>query len=35
MPKFILRDVNKSDLPILFQQQLDPEAVARANAGVR
>lgn len=28
MPKIILRPVVEADLPILFQQQLDPEAVA-------
>ncbi|HNE05043.1 MAG TPA: GNAT family N-acetyltransferase, partial [Anaerolineales bacterium] len=28
MPKITLRSVLPSDLPILFQQQLDPEAVA-------
>jgi RimJ/RimL family protein N-acetyltransferase len=28
MPKILLRSVLETDLPILFQQQLDPEAVA-------
>lgn len=28
MPKLTLRPVLESDLPILFQQQLDPEAIA-------
>ena len=28
MPKVILRPVSEADLPILFQQQLDPDAVA-------
>ncbi|MCC6985056.1 MAG: GNAT family N-acetyltransferase [Anaerolineales bacterium] len=28
MPKITLRPVSESDLPILFQQQTDPEAVA-------
>ena len=28
--QIILRDVTESDLPILFEQQLDPEATAMA-----
>lgn len=29
-PSIVLRDVTESDLPILFEQQLDPEATAMA-----
>ena len=31
MPKILLRPVTETDLPILFQQQLEPEAVAMST----
>jgi hypothetical protein len=34
-PSILLRDVTESDLPILYEQQLDPEATTMAAFPLR